>query len=483
MEQSPRLSLSYVAPSQAQKHVTVNETFRRLDALVQMRVRSQTVSAQPTAPDEGDGYILPPSPTGPAWSNYQPNDLAFFQDGAWISIAGVAGMRAYVADDDRLVVYDGAVWTPVGGGTQSASFGVNTSADATNRLSVKSDAVLFSHDDVTPGSGDARVKVNKAVAGDTASHLFQTGFSGRAEFGLTGDDDFRVKVSADGVNWNDAMVVDKSNGTVNFPAGGARNQLTAPRTYYVSTTGSDSNDGLTPGAPFATIQKAVDAAAALDISIHDLTIQLADGTYDLGGTGVKLKSVVGAGKVAIQGNASTPSNVTVKTSGGVATDVFAAVATTTIYEIKDMKIETAVTTGACRGIYSHAGSYVQFSNLVTGDFDDPSVGILFHATDTSIIEASGDLEIAGSCRRAFQAAGGAIIRVAGVTVTLTGTPNWSQAYLFGPLTATFNLVGTTFSGSATGQQYDIQRNSVASTGGVALPGDVAGTADTGAQIS
>ena len=212
MEQSPRLSLSYVAPSQAQKHVTVNETFRRLDALVQMTVRSRTISAEPASPAEGDGYILPASPTGAAWDNYSAQDLAFYQDGAWVSVASAEGMRVFVADEGDLVVFDGAAWSLIAGGNETAQFGVNATADATNRLSVKSDAVLFSHDDITPGSGDAQVKVNKALAGDTASHLFQTGFSGRAEFGLTGDDDFHVKVSADGTNWNDALVVDKDTG-------------------------------------------------------------------------------------------------------------------------------------------------------------------------------------------------------------------------------------------------------------------------------
>ncbi|MEO1425564.1 MAG: DUF2793 domain-containing protein, partial [Pseudomonadota bacterium] len=33
MEQSPKLALPYVLPQQAQKHVTVNEGLRRLDAL------------------------------------------------------------------------------------------------------------------------------------------------------------------------------------------------------------------------------------------------------------------------------------------------------------------------------------------------------------------------------------------------------------------------------------------------------------------
>lgn len=210
MEQSPRLSLSYVAPSQAQKHVTVNETFRRLDALVQAVVRSRTETAEPADPDEGDAYIIPAGASGDVWSGYDEHDLAVFQDGAWTPIAPFEGARAWVADADEFVIYDGAAWGALsggGGGETAAKFGINAAADTTNRLSVKSGAALFSHDDVTPGSGDCRVKVNKAAAGNTASHLFQTGFSGRAEFGLTGDDKFHLKVSADGAAWTEAMVV------------------------------------------------------------------------------------------------------------------------------------------------------------------------------------------------------------------------------------------------------------------------------------
>lgn len=216
MEQSPRLSLSYVAPSQAQKHVTVNETFRRLDALVQAVVRSRTTTAEPASPAEGDAYIIPASATGAVWSAFDEGGLAAYQDGAWAQIAPFEGLRAWVADDDELVVFNGADWGALAGGGGSsetaAKFGINATADATNKLAVKSDAVLFSHDDATPGSGDAQVKVNKAGASDTASHLFQTDFSGRAEFGLTGDDDFHVKVSADGSAWTEALVIDKASG-------------------------------------------------------------------------------------------------------------------------------------------------------------------------------------------------------------------------------------------------------------------------------
>lgn len=222
MEQSPRLSLSYVAPSQAQKHVTVNETFRRLDALVQAVVRSRTETEEPADPEEGDAYVIPAGASGDAWDAFDAGDLAAFQDGAWARIAPFEGLRAWVADAGELVVYDGAAWGALsgGGGETAAKFGINTTADATNKLAVKSDAVLFHHDDVTPGSGDVRAIVNKASAGDTASVLFQTGASGRAEFGLAGDDDFHVKVSPDNFSTShEAMIIDKNTGVIHSMPG------------------------------------------------------------------------------------------------------------------------------------------------------------------------------------------------------------------------------------------------------------------------
>jgi hypothetical protein len=110
--------------------------------------------------------------------------------------------------------------------------------------------------------------------------LFQNGFSGRAEIGLAGDDDFHFKVSPDGSAWFDSIKIERATGRVSFPAmGSSREVLAADRTYYVHTDGSDSNDGLsdTSGGAFLTIQKAVDTVAALDLSIYDVAIQVGDG--------------------------------------------------------------------------------------------------------------------------------------------------------------------------------------------------------------
>lgn len=107
-------------------------------------------------------------------------------------------------------------WTIISGGPNlsPAMIGINATPDSTNRLSVNSSALLFNH----VGSG-VQLKVNKSTSGDTASFLFQTGFSGRAEIGTTGDNDFHFKVSPDGTIFYDAIRLDSSSGVVALPNG------------------------------------------------------------------------------------------------------------------------------------------------------------------------------------------------------------------------------------------------------------------------
>ena len=68
------------------------------------------------------------------------------------------------------------------------------------------------------GTGNIQVKISKENAAKTASHLFQTNFSGRAELGLTGDDNLHLKVSADGAAWVEALVFAAATGAATFGA-------------------------------------------------------------------------------------------------------------------------------------------------------------------------------------------------------------------------------------------------------------------------
>lgn len=218
MDDTPNLNLPLILPQQAQKHVTHNEALRALDCIVQLSVRDRDLSAPPSVPTEGSCYIVAASPTG-AWSGHA-GQIAAWQDGGWRFYAPAEGWIAWASDEDVLLAWDGAAWIVAGGEEGGGSVnpaplvGVNATADATNKLSVKSDAVLLSHDDVTPGSGDVRVVVNKSTASKTASFLFQTGFSGRVEIGTIGDNKLHIRTSADGTLWTETLVVDPANGNV-----------------------------------------------------------------------------------------------------------------------------------------------------------------------------------------------------------------------------------------------------------------------------
>lgn len=215
-DNSENLLLPYIMPSQAQKHVTHNEAIRMLDVLVQLKVESDALAAPPAGPDAGTRFIVGENPIG-VWAG-KLNQVAAWQDSAWAFFEPKAGWIAYVSTRDALVVFNGNEWVPVtsADNTHAPIFGINTTADTSNRFAAKTDAVLFSHDDVTPGSGDIRFTLNKADSAKTSSLLFKTNWSGRAEFGLSDDDNIALKVSNDGTNWNTAFSVDKALGVTRF---------------------------------------------------------------------------------------------------------------------------------------------------------------------------------------------------------------------------------------------------------------------------
>ena len=230
MSTSPNLTLPYIVAGQAQKHITVNENLRRLDAVIQLSVISAGITTPPSAPQDGERYIIPTTATGD-WAELG-NQIAAWQDGAWTIIQPRTGWLAWVEASNEVLVFSASEWRPLsvsstgsgdGTGREEISInpaervGINTTADLTNRLSVKSDGVLMSHDDVTPGSGDMRLVLNKASAANTGSLLFQTNWSGRVEMGCTGNDRLAIRTSADGANWSTALEVDSETGQVAMP--------------------------------------------------------------------------------------------------------------------------------------------------------------------------------------------------------------------------------------------------------------------------
>ena len=233
------LSLPLILPAQAQKHVTHNEALVKLDLMVQLAVINRTLVTAPALPTIGDRHIVAAGATGP-WVG-QSGRIAMFTEAGWQFTQPLPGWQAYVMAESQMAYFNGLVWIALSEGPFTVGqLGVSATPDVTNRLSVSSPATLFNH----AGSGH-QLKLNKSVSGDTASLLFQTGFSGRAEMGTAGTDDFSVKVSADGSAWSVALVSSAATGEVTLPKpvhlGGQAADPSAPAdgTLWLNTTTGD----------------------------------------------------------------------------------------------------------------------------------------------------------------------------------------------------------------------------------------------------
>jgi hypothetical protein len=226
-DHSARLALPYLAAGQMQKHVTLNEALTRLDALVQTVVVSRTTTAQPGAPADGGLWILPSGATGADWSTRPEGALMRAEAGGWTVVPAGDGLIALVADAEEVVVRHGGSWVPLGarlGVAQALTrLGLGTTADAANPFAARLNTALWTALEAwAGGTGDLRLTLNKEAAGDVLSLLFQSGWGGRAELGLVGDDNLRLKVSADGSSWHEAFVVDRATGRLTHALGAGR---------------------------------------------------------------------------------------------------------------------------------------------------------------------------------------------------------------------------------------------------------------------
>ena len=458
------LSLPMIMPSQAQKHVTHNEALGALDVLVQAVVAGRAAEPPP-APEPGARLIVGEDPAG-AFAG-RANAIAAFRDGAWTFLAPKTGWIAYDETLERLVVFAGAAWRELAPPRAPAgieTLGINGQADETNRLVVASPASLFTHE-----GGDHRVKIDKAGASDTASLVYQTAYSGRAEMGLTGSDDFALKVSADGAVWHEAMRIDRASGRVRFPAGGTREMLDGERTYHVASGGNDAASGLDPQSAFATLQRAINAALALDANGHAVTIALADGTH--AGAAMS-RPMFDGGTLAVRGNAAAPQSVVIDGGAGPALYVDAAGAK---LQASGVKLAGQI------GVWARYGALVFIrGNVAFGPVTERHVG----ADNGAYVEIVATVEIAGDAKQhLFASENGHVLMIASI-VTLADTPHFPDGFAVARTAGLVSAYGNSYSGSATGVRYRVSGNGVIFTNGggaMIFPGNAAGVATSGGQ--
>ena len=319
------LGLPFLIEGQAQKHLTHNEALEIVDAVAQLVLAGLGDDQPPVGPAEGEVWAVGPAPTGD-WAG-QAGRLATFANNGWLFITPKIGWVAQNAGG--LLVWDGSGWVapelpPV---TGVDGVGINTGYDATNRLSVAADATLLSH----AGAGH-QLKINKSGATETASLLFQSGWSGRAEMGLAGEDAFTVKVSADGAVWTTGLRIDSATGVSELPSGARSGTGTAASPSFAFL--GDADTGIYRAAAnrlgFATggLRRATldDAGLIVDVPISGLSVVQSGSdvtagrvlTVGYGGLGGTAPSVSGTGALdsCLTGGARSVAATEAGPSGG-----------------------------------------------------------------------------------------------------------------------------------------------------------------------
>lgn len=243
--------------------------------------------------------------------------------------------------------------------------------------------------------------------------------------------------------------------------------LSADRTYFVNdTTGNDTNDGLSSGAPFKTVQKGIDIAAGLNLAGFTVTISVADDTYN---EDLVFKTQP-TGVVSLQGNTTTPANCVVNAS---ALTVFAS-GIIGSYVMQGFEV-IAPSTGQNFTILDCTITF-RFGNMV---FNGAQRHINMRGPNT-FLEVIGNYEMKGNANWHILASNRATLNSGIFTVTVTGTPAFAVAFVATSRNASVLYSAVTFSGAATGKRYSgVIASLIDSGAGGAnfFPGDAAGTVD------
>ncbi len=173
MTETTQLGLPLVQPAQAQKHVTVNEAFARLDALSQITLAGSG-SVAPVTANEGALFAVEAGASGD-WAG-EAGRLALFLNGGWLFVTPQVGWRGWRSDTGVAVAFDGVDWVPGGGAFSANGAGfVQRSIEVDHSITAGATSLVLGF-----------IPANATVYGITGRVLSDIGGASSLEIGVAG---------------------------------------------------------------------------------------------------------------------------------------------------------------------------------------------------------------------------------------------------------------------------------------------------------
>jgi hypothetical protein len=257
-------------------------------------------------------------------------------------------------------------------------------------------------------------------------------------------------------------------------------QPSASPTFYVNaTSGNDANDGLIPGSgAFATIQAAVYNLQNYYDAGHSFqpTIQLDDGTHNVGAGVLITYSLRGSNEFTIQGNSGAPTNTVVQCASGGNNQCFYIQEPATV-TLQNMYL---IGSGGAIGINMRQFATCDISNLY---FNFPG-GLAIKLTNKSSMGMNGNITIYGAVTpnaytTVIYVLDNSFFSNTTYTITISGTLDCTY-FFAAQYGASINLGGPIGNpGNVIGTSYYVDYNSqIRANGGASPPGSIGGTPGT-----
>ena len=235
--------------------------------------------------------------------------------------------------------------------------------------------------------------------------------------------------------------------------------------------GSNTNTGLvnSSSGAFATLQKAYDTILTLDLAGYRANI-----TY--GVAGQTITNALNCPAPPVGGNVTLDlGGSTMNITSGNCVAISAPFTLT----VQNGTLQVT-TSGTCLSVSAKSAKMIVGASITFG----PSAGGVHMNVFSGAMNITANYSITGGASYHAATAIQGLIEYQPITVTITGTPAFSVRAFTATGQGQLSIFGCTWSGSATGQRYLADQNSVINVYGAGtshLPGNSAGSTATGGQ--